>query len=365
LDAATRYQFIEKLCFSLYYVCTKLRHYLLSSTCIVACQTNVIRHILHRPILSGRLGKWAYGLIEYDLVYESLEPLKAKLLLILLFEHRVDVEHDLDVGLVLLTPWKLYIDGSACSDGHNIGIIFISPSGACFEMSSRLEYFCINNQAEYEALLFGLEILESMGVKHVEPFGDSLLVVHQVFRKYQCLDGSLNAYLDKCLDVFARFDEFFIHHIYRHENSRDNDLAQQAFGYNVSSKNFSITKKPMCAHVQNLESLSVLGAETGQTGSLVGLTGVPGAQTGLIVTPASLTDPVVPNSSDLVPRVENLASDDLEHDKVNVVDWRKPIIDYLQDPSQKVDRKVRRFAFKFMLVDGDLYHRTADDLLLK
>jgi hypothetical protein len=37
----------------------------------------------------------------------------------------------------------------------------------------------------------------------------------------------------------------------------------------------------------------------------------------------------------------------------------------LQDPSRKVDRKVRRLAFKFTLVDGDLYHRTTDDLLLK
>ena len=29
VDAETRYAFIEKLCLSLYYACTKLRHYLL------------------------------------------------------------------------------------------------------------------------------------------------------------------------------------------------------------------------------------------------------------------------------------------------------------------------------------------------
>jgi hypothetical protein len=46
-------------------------------------------------------------------------------------------------------------------------------------------------------------------------------------------------------------------------------------------------------------------------------------------------------------------------------DWRKPLIDYLQDPSCSVDRKVRRWAFKFILVDGELYRRTADDVLLK
>jgi hypothetical protein len=36
IDAEIRYSFIEKLCLSLFYACSKLRHYLLSSTCIVA-----------------------------------------------------------------------------------------------------------------------------------------------------------------------------------------------------------------------------------------------------------------------------------------------------------------------------------------
>jgi ribonuclease HI len=90
-----------------------------------------------------------------------------------------------------------------------------------------LNNFCTNNQAEYEALLFGLEILSSMKVRHVEAFGDSLLVVQQVSGECQCLEGSLNAYLDKCLDVIkSSFDEFCIHYIPRHENSRANDLAQ-------------------------------------------------------------------------------------------------------------------------------------------
>jgi hypothetical protein len=155
LNAETRYQFIEKLCFSLYYACTKLRHYLLSSTCIVACQTDVIKHMLHRPILNDRLGTWAYGLVEYDLVYESLKSIKGQIVNDFIVEHRVDIEHDLDVRLILLIPWKLYFDGSACSDGQGIGIVFISPNGAYFEMASRLEYFCTNNQVEYEALLFG------------------------------------------------------------------------------------------------------------------------------------------------------------------------------------------------------------------
>jgi hypothetical protein len=70
----------------------------------VACQTDVIKHILQRPILSGRLGKWAYGLVEYDLDYESSKFNKSQIVADFIVEHRVDIEHDLDVDLILLTP---------------------------------------------------------------------------------------------------------------------------------------------------------------------------------------------------------------------------------------------------------------------
>ena len=51
LDVESRYVFIEKLCLSLYYACTKFLPYLLSSTCVVACQADVIKYMLQRPIL--------------------------------------------------------------------------------------------------------------------------------------------------------------------------------------------------------------------------------------------------------------------------------------------------------------------------
>src|SRR4026207_2350413 len=46
-------------------------------------------------------------------------------------------------------------------------------------------------------------------------------------------------------------------------------------------------------------------------------------------------------------------------------DWRKEIIDYLKDPSKKVDRKIRFQAIKYVLLDEDLYYRTIDGVLLK
>jgi ribonuclease HI len=51
--------------------------------------------------------------------------------------------------------------------------VLVSPSNVSFDFSSRLKTYCTNNHAEYEALLFGLELLNYMGVKHVKAFGDS------------------------------------------------------------------------------------------------------------------------------------------------------------------------------------------------
>jgi hypothetical protein len=63
LDTETRYTYVEKLCLSLYYTCAKFHHYILSGTCMVVCQHDIIKHMLNKPILGGRLGKWAYSLV--------------------------------------------------------------------------------------------------------------------------------------------------------------------------------------------------------------------------------------------------------------------------------------------------------------
>jgi hypothetical protein len=64
-----------------------------------------------------------------------------------------------------------------------------------------------------------------MGVKSVEAFNDSLLVVQQIAGVFQCFDGSLNTYLNKCLKIITLFDNFTVQHVSRDENTLVNDLA--------------------------------------------------------------------------------------------------------------------------------------------
>ena len=99
------------------------------------------------------------------------------------------------------------------------------------EASCRLRYFCTMIKAEY-ALLFGLELCLAIGAIHIEASGDSLLVVQQISKGYQCFDGSLIVYLLVCLDARFTLGYFEIVHISRHDNSKE--LAQQASGYYVN-----------------------------------------------------------------------------------------------------------------------------------
>jgi hypothetical protein len=46
-------------------------------------------------------------------------------------------------------------------------------------------------------------------------------------------------------------------------------------------------------------------------------------------------------------------------------DWRTPLVHYLENPDHIADRKVQRQALKYVVLDGVLYHRTIDSLLLK
>jgi ribonuclease HI len=145
---------------------------------------------------------------------------------------------------VSIHPWKLFFDGSACREGQGVGVDLFLPKGAIFEQSVRLEYYCTNNQAKYEAILLGLQILNSMGVKHVKSFGDSLLVVQQDAGMFQCFDGSLTVYLDKCLEIIALFHDFAVQRVSRDENTLVNDLVQQTSCFRSNWGKFNFLEKP-------------------------------------------------------------------------------------------------------------------------
>jgi hypothetical protein len=132
IDSETSYSFIKNLCLSLFYGCSKLQHYLLSSICIVACHADVFKHMLQQPILSERIVKWAYSLIEYDLSYEPLKSMEGQVVADFIVTHSIDQNSDGSCNLVSIHPGKLFFDGSACREGQDVGVVLVLPRGAVF-----------------------------------------------------------------------------------------------------------------------------------------------------------------------------------------------------------------------------------------
>jgi hypothetical protein len=177
-----------------------------------------------------------------------------------------------------------------------------------------------------------------MGVKHVEAYGDSLLVVQQVSKVCQCLNDFLNAYLDKCLDIISCMDEFVIYHVPREENPRANALAQQASGYNVQKRNFQEHKQLFTVECFALEAPVRPILPTGLTGDN-GLTDVT-ERSDRSLRSGSIHGTSLTDDHDRSDRSPDKDSSSIFHDKNEVEDWRKPLVDYLHNPSSSVDRKV-------------------------
>jgi ribonuclease HI len=120
--------------------------------------------------------------------------MKGQVIADFMVDHAVVAEGEMCV--VEKTPWSLYFDRSVCGKGQGVGCVIVSPNGRHVDLFVRLEFDCTNNKAEYEAHLYNLEYLKDMGVKDVNLFCDSKLVVQQMRGENQCLDGTLNAYRD-------------------------------------------------------------------------------------------------------------------------------------------------------------------------
>jgi len=130
-------------------------------------------------------------------------------------------------------PWQLYFDGSSHKNGTGIRIVFVSPKNDKAKHKFRIKQFCSNNEAEYEALITGLEIALESGERFIEIRGDSELVLKQLTKEYKCVNESLVMYHTLANALLKRFAHVQIRHLPRIENQEANDLAQMAFVYKI------------------------------------------------------------------------------------------------------------------------------------
>ncbi|GKF25499.1 reverse transcriptase domain-containing protein, partial [Tanacetum coccineum] len=65
-------------------------------------------------------------------------------------------------------PWTLFMDRLSCVDRSGAGLIMTSSEGTKFTYALRFQFTTSNNEAEYEALIAGLQIAAQMGVRNLQ-----------------------------------------------------------------------------------------------------------------------------------------------------------------------------------------------------
>ncbi|KAM1052732.1 hypothetical protein ACFX2J_000318 [Malus domestica] len=87
-EVETRYSPIERLCLALYFTASKLRHYMLPCHVHIIAKTDVIKYMLSKPMLTGRIGKWILALSEFSFQYVPQRAVKGQAIVDFLAEHQ-------------------------------------------------------------------------------------------------------------------------------------------------------------------------------------------------------------------------------------------------------------------------------------
>ena len=109
-----------------------------------------------------------------------------------------------------------------------MGLVLVSPEKITIEKSLRLSFLATNNEAEYEALLMGMMMVQKMGGKAVKVFSDSKLVVGQVRGDLEARDPRMEEYLCHIRSIQAKFEVCDLSHIPRGGNTHADSLATLA-----------------------------------------------------------------------------------------------------------------------------------------
>ena len=102
---------------------------------------------------------------------------------------------------------------------------------ASFEYAIPIKPTSTNNQAEYEAILKGIQLLHEVKAEIIEVFGDSQLVINQLLVLYESKGDVLRKYYEECRELLNSFSSVIMKHIPRNHNQEVNRLAQSASGY--------------------------------------------------------------------------------------------------------------------------------------
>jgi ribonuclease HI len=229
-------------------------------------------------------------------------------------------------------------------------VVLIDPSGDQVKYMVHLEFKATNNMAEYEALIFGLSTALSLGIRQLLVKGDSQLIIKQVHGECSCNEPRLVAYLLHVRKLEKDFTALELQHVPRADNSAADELSQRAS-----------TQAPMPEGVfeRRLLRPTAQPAELGKGGE---------TSTSKLAVPVALhlqhpSKTVCAIGGPAYPLVSQPVS------QSGPDAWISEILDYLKEnilPEDHVSaERIVRLAKRYAVVEGDLYHRGANGILMR
>ncbi|RVX00899.1 Transposon Ty3-I Gag-Pol polyprotein [Vitis vinifera] len=137
-----------------------------------------LRNILHELDLTGRMLQWAIKLSEFGIEFQPRLSMKGQVMadFVLEYSRRPSQHHESSKQ----EWWTLRVDGASRSSGSRVGLLLQSPTGEHLEQAIRLGFSASNNEAEYEAILSGLDLALALSVSKLRIYSDSQLMIQHV-----------------------------------------------------------------------------------------------------------------------------------------------------------------------------------------
>ncbi|XP_075633385.1 uncharacterized protein LOC142605843 [Castanea sativa] len=191
-----------------------------------------LKYLIEKPVQDGKTAKWVLLLSEYDIKYVTQKSVKVKAITDHLahcsLEQAEEIQGDFpdeDIKRIEVESWKMYFDGVTNQNGSVIGGLLISPKGAHIPFSSRINFPATNNVTKYEACIMGLQAALGLGVKELEVYGDSALIISQIQNKWKIKEERLMPY-HECLQKWAsKFTKIRYQYMPRIQNQITDALA--------------------------------------------------------------------------------------------------------------------------------------------
>ncbi|SPT20529.1 unnamed protein product [Triticum aestivum] len=200
-----------------------------------------LSEILHNRDATGRVAKWAIELLPLDIKFEAKKAIKSQAIANFVAEW---IEQQLPTQ-VHSKHWTMFFDGSKMLNGSGAGVVLVSPQGDKLSYVLQIHFDSSNNEAEYEALLYGLHMAISLGVRRLIVYGDSDLVVNQVRKEWDIRSPAMTGYCNAVRKLEKKFEGLELHHIPRLKNQAADNLAK------IGSKREAIPSNVFLEHIHS------------------------------------------------------------------------------------------------------------------